>query len=92
MARLYRAPSHVFIPCFERPAFTVRVAGAAARAQMGVNIPDLWMEWFKGAIVPSLVGLLTIPALVYALAPPGMKVRTHLFVCVCLIVRALPPL
>ena len=40
---------------------------------MGVIIPDVWITWFKGACVPAVVGLLTVPAMVYWMAPPEMK-------------------
>lgn len=40
---------------------------------MGVIVPDAWMTWFKGAVVPSVLGLLTVPAIVYWMAPPEMK-------------------
>lgn len=40
-------------------------------AELGAPIPDPWMTWFKGALVPALVGLITIPWLIYKLEPPG---------------------
>ena len=39
---------------------------------MGVVVPDAWMTWFKGAVVPALLGLLTVPLAVFWLAPPDM--------------------
>jgi hypothetical protein len=44
-------------------------------AEMGAPIPDAWMTWFKGALVPSLVGLITIPWLIYKLCPPEVRPR-----------------
>jgi len=40
---------------------------------MGVIIPDVWITWLKGAVVPAAIGLLTIPAIIYWMAPPEMK-------------------
>ncbi|GAX76217.1 hypothetical protein CEUSTIGMA_g3661.t1 [Chlamydomonas eustigma] len=42
-------------------------------SQMGVVIPDTWMTWFKGAVVPAVLGMIMIPAMVFVMAPPGMK-------------------
>jgi di/tricarboxylate transporter len=45
-----------------------------ARA-MGVHIPDVWITWAAGAALPGLVSVAMIPALTYALSPPGKGMR-----------------
>lgn len=42
-------------------------------AELGAPIPDAWMTWFKGAVVPALFGIITIPWMVYKMAPPEIK-------------------
>jgi len=39
-------------------------------AELGAPIGDPWVTWFKGAFVPSVLGLLTIPYIIYKLDPP----------------------
>jgi DASS family divalent anion:Na+ symporter len=38
---------------------------------MGVNIPDVWITWAKGALLPGLISVIMIPFCVYMLCPPG---------------------
>mmetsp|Transcript_26048 Transcript_26048/g.66249 ORF Transcript_26048/g.66249 Transcript_26048/m.66249 type:complete len:565 (-) Transcript_26048:1135-2829(-) len=40
---------------------------------MGVVIPDVWMTWFVGAIVPGLISVAMIPAICYFLVPPEVR-------------------
>lgn len=40
-------------------------------AELGAPIPDPWVTWFKGACVPALLGLITIPYMIYKMDPPG---------------------
>lgn len=42
-------------------------------AELGVVVPDAWMTWFKGALVPALLGCLTVPWLIYKMQPPELK-------------------
>jgi di/tricarboxylate transporter len=39
-------------------------------AELGVIVPDAWMTWFKGAIVPAVIGTIAIPWVLYYLLPP----------------------
>lgn len=34
-------------------------------SELGVVIPNPWVTWFKGALVPSLLGLLITPLLMF---------------------------
>lgn len=38
---------------------------------MGVVIPDVWMTWAMGALVPGVVSVIMVPALMYKITPPG---------------------
>ena len=38
--------------------------------ELGVNIPNPWVMWFKGALVPALLGLLITPLLIFKVRPP----------------------
>uniref|UniRef100_A0A7S0YIH5 Uncharacterized protein n=1 Tax=Polytomella parva TaxID=51329 RepID=A0A7S0YIH5_9CHLO len=41
--------------------------------QLGVQINDTFVLWFKGAVVPSVLSLIMIPAMMYVLVPPELK-------------------
>eukprot|EP00955_Chlamydomonas_euryale_P024447 257601-Chlamydomonas_euryale.AAC.3 len=40
---------------------------------MGAVVPDAFFNWFAGAIVPALVGMVVTPLLLYKLMPPEIK-------------------
>lgn len=42
-----------------------------ARKTLGVNVT--WSTWFLAAVVPGVVGLITVPYLIYKLCPPELK-------------------
>lgn len=52
---------------------------------MGVQIPDVWITWALGALVPGLVSILTVPLIVARFFPPSECVC---FVRLCVCVRA----
>lgn len=41
--------------------------------ELGVVVPNPWVSWFKAAIVPALIALLTTPLILYKLFPPEVK-------------------
>ncbi|EES15485.1 hypothetical protein BDA96_07G242100 [Sorghum bicolor] len=41
--------------------------------EIGVNIGNPWITWFKVASVPALLGLLVTPYLIYKIFPPEIK-------------------
>lgn len=38
--------------------------------ELGVVIPNPWVTWFKGALVPALLGLLITPLIIFKVRPP----------------------
>ena len=38
--------------------------------ELGVAIPNPWVTWFKGALVPAALGLLVTPLLMFKVRPP----------------------
>jgi len=40
---------------------------------MGVAIPDVWITWALGAVVPGLLSILTVPLLVSRFSPPTVQ-------------------
>lgn len=34
-------------------------------SELGVNIPNPWVTWFKGALVPAALGLMITPLLIF---------------------------
>jgi len=43
--------------------------------EIGVNIGNPWITWFKAASVPALLGLLVTPYLIYKVFPPDDRIN-----------------
>jgi len=46
--------------------------------EIGVNIGNPWITWFKAASVPALLGLLVTPYLIYKVFPPDDRIEREL--------------